>query len=231
MAGMMTLNASTYFYSLLGGMLPAIFWLWFWLRQDKINPEPKRLLSIVFITGMVSVAFVLPLQQYVQTFLEEGVQTLAVWAFIEEVIKFLAFFMIAWSSRFLDEPIDYAMYLITAALGFAAAESALFLVDPIETGKILEGLTTGDLRFLGAAVLHAEGSAIIGIALGLTFYSNNFIRSIALIFSIVAATALHTLFNFFIMNYDKSILIVFSFFWMVAVLILLVFEKIKLLRE
>ncbi len=233
MANMISSNNLIIFYSLLGGILPAIFWLWFWLRQDKLNPEPKILLTFVFIAGMVGVEFVLPLQQYVQVFLAEGVATLSAWAFIEELTKFLAFLaIIFWSRRFLDEPIDYSMYLITAALGFAAAESALFLFDPIKNGHLLEGLITGNLRFLGAAVLHAEGSAFIGIALGLTFYRSVFSRTIALLLGLISATALHTLFNFFIMNDEnKNVLVVFAFFWIVAVLILLVFEKIKLLRE
>ncbi len=232
MANILTPHNLAIFYSLLGGILPAIFWLWFWLKQDKLNPEPKILLAFVFITGMIGVFFVIPMQQYVQTFLEEGVATLSAWSFIEEFVKFLAFFIIIWSSRFLDEPIDCAMYLITAALGFAAAENALFLVDPIENGNVLEGIITGNLRFLGAAVLHAEGSALIGITLGLTFYRNLFIRIIAVILGLISATALHTLFNFFIMNGEnKNVLSVFAFFWIVAVLILLVFEKIKLLRE
>lgn len=232
MASMIIPNLDAYLYSLLGGVLPAIFWLWFWLRQDKLNPEPKRLLAFVFVVGMLSVAFVIPLQQYVQSFLDEGVQTLSAWAFIEELIKFLAFFIIIWSSRFLDEPIDCAMYLITAALGFAAAENALFLIDPIENGNLAEGFITGNLRFLGAAVLHAEGSALIGIALGLAFYARSSIRTIALILGLISATALHTLFNFFIMNDEhNNVLGVFAFFWIVAVLILLVFEKIKQIKE
>src|SRR3989339_1600846 len=116
MANMISSNNLVIFYSLLGGILPAIFWLWFWLRQDKLNPEPKILLTFVFIAGMVGVEFVLPLQQYVQVFLAEGVATLSAWAFIEESTKFLAFLtIIFWSRRFLDEPIDYSMYLITAA--------------------------------------------------------------------------------------------------------------------
>lgn len=232
MANLLTPHNIAIFYSILGGVLPAIFWLWFWLKQDKLNPEPKLLLAFVFITGMIGVFFVVPLQQYVQVFLEEGVATLSAWSFIEEFVKFLAFFIIIWSSRFLDEPIDCVIYLITAALGFAAAENALFLIDPIENGNFLEGIVTGNLRFLGAAVLHAEASALIGIALALTFYKNLFRKTIAIIFGLISATALHTLFNFFIMNGEnKNVLSVFAFFWIVAVLILLVFEKIKLLRE
>src|SRR5680860_650469 len=37
-----------------GGILPSILWLWFWLKEDRRNPEPKTLLTIIFIMGMLT---------------------------------------------------------------------------------------------------------------------------------------------------------------------------------
>jgi RsiW-degrading membrane proteinase PrsW (M82 family) len=33
----------------IGGIIPSFLWLWFWLKEDKKNPEPKGVLTIVFI--------------------------------------------------------------------------------------------------------------------------------------------------------------------------------------
>ena len=43
----------TLMYAILGGGIPAIFWLWFWLRQeDDENKEPRGLIALSFIFGI-----------------------------------------------------------------------------------------------------------------------------------------------------------------------------------
>jgi len=49
--------------SFVGGILPALIWLWFWLKEDKENPEPKGLLFLTFILGMIAVIIILPLEK------------------------------------------------------------------------------------------------------------------------------------------------------------------------
>jgi RsiW-degrading membrane proteinase PrsW (M82 family) len=49
------LNLTTLAYALLGGILPAIVWLTFWLRQDNKKPEPKIMILIAFIGGVIAV--------------------------------------------------------------------------------------------------------------------------------------------------------------------------------
>ena len=45
-------------YAAIGGMLPALFWLWFWLQEDKLHPEPRSRIMLAFLGGMVG--FILP---------------------------------------------------------------------------------------------------------------------------------------------------------------------------
>ena len=45
--------------SLLGGVVPAFFWLWFWLREDRLRPEPKSALLSAFLGGIVAVLLAL----------------------------------------------------------------------------------------------------------------------------------------------------------------------------
>jgi RsiW-degrading membrane proteinase PrsW (M82 family) len=44
-------------YALLSGILPALLWLWFWLKEDNLHPEPRSLLIGSFIAGMIVVVF------------------------------------------------------------------------------------------------------------------------------------------------------------------------------
>ncbi len=45
--------------ALIGGILPALFWLWFWIREDKEKPEPKKLLFGAFVGGSIAVLIAL----------------------------------------------------------------------------------------------------------------------------------------------------------------------------
>jgi RsiW-degrading membrane proteinase PrsW (M82 family) len=46
-------------FSLLGGIVPALFWLWFWIRQDRLKPEPKLALFSAFLSGIIAVLLAL----------------------------------------------------------------------------------------------------------------------------------------------------------------------------
>ena len=46
------------FIAILGGVLPALVWLAFWLLEDRCEPEPKRYLLGTFIVGGLMVGLV-----------------------------------------------------------------------------------------------------------------------------------------------------------------------------
>jgi RsiW-degrading membrane proteinase PrsW (M82 family) len=218
---------NTIFFALIGGIVPALLWLWFWLREDSKKPEPKLLLLLTFLIGMISVFVVLPLQKlFVGLTISEDILTI-IWAAIEELVKFGAVWVIALSSKEADEPVDFAVYMIIGALGFAALENALFLIDPIDLGESTVALITGNLRFLGAMLLHAVSSATIGIMLGLSFYRGWFSKKIYLLLGIGGAITLHSTFNFLIINNNGSLLNVFSLLWVVTIFVLLMFEQLR----
>ncbi len=124
------------------GLTPAIFWLWFWLREDRNKPEPLLLIIITFIAGMAVVPVALPLQQLAQD-IYTGANLILVWVIIEEVLKYTAAILVIFWNRAVDEPIDFIIYLIAIALGFAAFfftlelvgffSIASFVLKPVET--------------------------------------------------------------------------------------------------
>jgi RsiW-degrading membrane proteinase PrsW (M82 family) len=46
-------------FSLIGGIVPALFWLWFWIREDRLRPEPKSAIFSAFIGGILAVLLAL----------------------------------------------------------------------------------------------------------------------------------------------------------------------------
>lgn len=223
-------TASTLLFALLGGLLPALFWLWFWLREDKQNPEPRGLIILAFIAGMVAVPLVIPIEQWISNvFAPSIILVIALWAVAEEVLKFLVAYVTVLRNKATNEPIDMMIYMITVALGFAAFENTLFLLRPLGDGFIVESILTGNLRFIGATLLHVLASATVGILLAFSFCRRPPVRRWALLGGLILASALHALFNFFILrsNGDTDILLTFLAVWLGIILLILVFEKVK----
>lgn len=212
----------------LGGIIPSLLWLWFWLKEDKKNSEPKGLLTICFIIGMIAVFFVLPAQKFIQSIISSHEWQIILWASSEEIIKYLAVMIVLYKTNYVDEPLDWPIFLITVALGFAALENTLFLIKPLSQGQVTVGLLTGQLRFLGSTLLHAVSSGIIGISMGLSFHLEREKRKWYLGAGLVIAITLHSVFNFFIMeNSGGDFLKVLAFLWVVTIIIMLLFEKLR----
>jgi len=214
--------------ALLGGIIPALLWLFFWLREDKKRPEPKGLLAIVFFLGMLSIAVVIPIQQFIRDNVASYDWQIVSWAGAEELIKYLAVVILLLNTKNIDEPLDWPIYLITAALGFAAIENALYLIKPLTLGQNTVGLFTGQVRFLGATLLHAVSSGILGISLGLAFFMNSFSKKMYFVIGLALATILHSIFNFFIIeNNGSNPLKALGFLWVTTVIVMLLFEKLR----
>lgn len=221
-------------FTIVSGILPALFWLWFWLREDKNRPEPKLVILRVFILGSLIVIPAYFLEKLVsgQNFNLDSrfvFWVLLSWAAIEEILKYLAVYLGAFKSRWFDEPIDAMIYMITGALGFAAVENTLFMLSTA-TGQdhSLALLLTGNFRFIGATVVHIVASAIVGCLIGLAFYGNRIHRVIAAVSGLALAIALHTLFNYTIISAgDNRVMTAFIVLWLLAILVIYLFEKVK----
>lgn len=218
--------------AIIGGLIPALAWLFFWLHEDSEHPEPKGLLIITFLVGMATVIFVLPFEQLAKEKLFDENLLTVVWAFAEEIIKYLTVYFVVLKTNQVDEPIDYPIFMIVAALGFAALENALFIIQPLSLGNSAVGLMTGNLRFLGATLLHSVTSSIVGISMGLAFFSSWFTKKVSLIIGLILATALHSVFNFFIMkNSGGNFFSVFGFLWVITIITMLLFEKLRRMSQ
>lgn len=221
-------DPKTLLYAILGGGLPAIFWLWFWLREeDKEKTVPRGPIILSFILGGIVVMLAIGLEKYSLNYISNHSAQVIAWAAIEEILKLLAVSAIFLGSGLIKKPIDYPIYFIACALGFAALENILYLLHPIYVDGAVVGLLTGNLRFLGSTLLHAIASAMIGSALGLSFFTKQN-RTIYLFGGILCAVVLHSIFNFFIMKGDgENFLSVFGFLWVVSIINILIFEKLR----
>ena len=220
------------------GLIPALAWLWFWLREDT-HPEPVKMVTLSFIGGMAAVLVVLPIQKEVYDFFTAH-QLLSsdywwinleftIWAATEEILKFaFVYFIAIRNKKDCDEPVDDIIYLIISALGFVTLENTLFLVEPLKSGDFLGTIINSNMRFIGASLVHIMSSATIGICMGLAFYKSRARKIEYATLGVILAVLLHTSFNLFIINKASgNIFSIFGVVWVGIVVLLLLFERVK----
>ena len=183
------------------GLLPSIVWLSLFLTKDP-RPEPKYLITKVFSFGVIIALPVLFIEGAISfiaseiTFLPRVLIFFSLAAFVEEYMKY----WIVKSSVILkpdfDEPHDSIIYMIAAALGFAAAENLIIALTIYPEG-FATTLGVIALRFTGATLLHALASGIVGYFLGLAWFFYHFKKQIVA-FGLVIASFLHLVFNYMI---------------------------------
>lgn len=233
------INGNNFLFSLGLGVIPVLMWLWFWLKEDA-RPEPKSVLLLTFFMGMTAVGLAFIFENGILIIGQSlGIEKTAVgfgailffWALVEEILKYLAAKRAALKRPSFDEPIDAIIYMITAALGFAALENFFFLLNVFETNGVLTGFITGNLRFLGATLLHTATSAIVGASIAFSFFhKENRRRNV--IGGIIIATILHFIFNYFIMKIEGvDILKIFIPLWIAIIAIIFIFEKVKRIKK
>jgi len=238
---------NTIFFSLLGGVLPALVWLWFWLKEDKRQPEPKSRIALSFICGMLAVWPAIWIEKQLCGFMDPavcnanavsgltpvpGLLLVALWATTEEILKYiLALISSFWRNKYYNESVDPIIYMITVALGFSALENTLFIFNPISSGYFVQSIITGNSRFLGATLLHVASSAAIGVMMGLAYYKKPIIKKIFLFTGIALSILLHTIFNLLIIKLGSEKFFVFAGVWVLIVILIVLIEKVKKVKS
>ena len=218
------------------GVFPSIIWLLFFLRED-VHPESNKMilkvfcygilaafLALFFEFGLLGVVSLLPLSSIIILLLNIFISV----SLVEEFSKYILVKKIAIVDPEFDEPIDAMLYMIIAALGFAALENIFVLLNLGLPFKISDTLILSLFRFLGATFLHALCSGTIGFFLALSFYKTKQ-RLGLIILGFVIATFLHGLFNFSIMELKGKLQILIPAFIIIGlgIFVSLAFQKLK----
>ncbi len=223
-------------------ILPSIIWLLFYLRKDK-HPEPNKIIIKIFSLGILATFGALVLQWLFKE-LVSAIFTIQLsflflggMAFIEEYLKYFIVKKYVLKSSEFDEPTDAMLYLIIAALGFAAAENIFLLNGLYMLGTPLNQVLIIVLgRFLGAVFLHALASGIVGYFLARSLLLKTK-RKIFMVVGIVLASCLHTFYNYIIIrigpynNLSTTIILLAVLLGTMAIVVSLGFKKLKKLKS
>ena len=218
------------------GVLPSILWLSIYLREDE-HPEPSRLILRMFFFGAISA----PLAAISELLLIQGLEALSLPSWIAQIILFVVIIGIVeefWKYlsvkiteepfRSFDEPTDAMIYLIVAALGFAAVENVLAIFG-LQAVGISSAFEVTTLRFLSATLLHVLASAILGYFLAKKHF---FFKKWQTRIGLMVAGTLHGLYNLLTLASDGfshvgSTLLIVLLLGVMAVVVNIMFYKLK----
>lgn len=154
-------------------LFPPLILLYYIYRRDKIEKEPKRLVLKVFVLGILSTIPILIgeicAEGVLDFFLEDQTAYLYIFldnilcvGLIEEYFKYRAAKSI-WKNPEFNFMYDAIVYTVTAALGFAAIENVLYVLE--------EGFSVGIMRALLSIPGHATDGVFMGLFFGAAKYS------------------------------------------------------------
>lgn len=246
------------FFAFISGVIPALIWLFFWTHEDRKNPEPKSMLALAFIGGIIAVFISLFLEKYIYGLGLKGLIASSIFAkiipwfeavsaqakisidkillvvvfapAIEEIAKFVMAYILVLRSDEDDEPLDPMIYMIATALGFAAIENMLFLINPFENRDFVLSIFTGNMRFIGATLLHTISSAVIAMFISFHFFDSKIKKLFFVIIGITCSIVIHGVFNLLMVGNQSTSTLALELIWITVIIILLAFEKIKKIR-
>jgi RsiW-degrading membrane proteinase PrsW (M82 family) len=152
-------------------IVPALIWLFAFLQQDRLEPEPKRYVFGVFILGALLAQAVG--QPLIRDFF--GIQNWAsgnalvnilasilIAGFIQEFLKYAAVRYTVFYSAEFDERVDGIIYGAAAGLGYATMLNVQYIIS---NGGVDLGI--GVMRVATTALAQASFAGVVGYFLGI----------------------------------------------------------------
>jgi protease PrsW len=152
-------------FAVVFSFLVALLWLRWFRKKDKYEKEPERLIFLAFLAGaLATVPSVLleslfrlhdqgstvVLRNLFLSFFGVGI--------VEEFFKYLAVRVTVYRSKEFNEVMDGMIYMVSAALGFAATENVGYMLG--------FGYAVGFSRAILSYLAHISFSAILGFYMG-----------------------------------------------------------------
>lgn len=184
-------------------ILPSLFWLWVYLREDRRDPEPRQLILKLFILGIIAGALSLAAEFIFLYFFKKGyawprenfIVFILAAPLIEEFFKYAAVKKFAFGAKSFDQEIDGVIYAVSAAMGFAMFENFIYFAGFLPQGAYF--LAGGFVfRTFLSTLLHALSAGWMGYWMGKARFAGRG-RAVLLTIGFAFAAAIHSAFNFF----------------------------------
>lgn len=207
---------------------PSLIWLFFYLKED-LHPEPRYWLFIIFVMGIALAPLVIFLEMILNKW-GSSAMILLIAPLVEETAKYGVVHLALTKNPVLDEPVDGMIYVIVAALGFAAIENvfAIFSFIPIGSPGYL-GATFNfmTMRFISAVALHGLASGIAGYYFAKFYFIEK--KPILILKGLFFATVFHGIYNFLIIRKEQTFSLILTGITLgaAAILVIYLFNRLK----
>ncbi len=146
-------------------LVVALLWLKWFRKKDKYEKEPERLVFLAFFAGVLATVPSVLLESFLRLHHQDSTVPLQnlflsfLWVgTVEEFFKYLAVRLTVYRSKEFNEVMDGMVYMVSAALGFAATENVGYMLG--------FGYSVGFPRAILAYLAHISFSAILGYYMG-----------------------------------------------------------------
>lgn len=217
-------------------ILPSVFWLWVYLREDQRDPEPRQLILKLFIIGIIAGALSLA-AEFIFLYLFKGGYASPVsrgtledifltaknlkennfWEnfivfvlaapFVEEFFKYAAIKKFSFGAKSFNQVADGVIYAVSVALGFAMFENFIYFAGFLSKGAYF--LAGGFVfRTFLSTLLHTLSAGWLGYWMAKARFAASG-RAAFLAIGFISAVAIHAAFNFF-MSYNLILYAIFA---------------------
>jgi RsiW-degrading membrane proteinase PrsW (M82 family) len=196
---------------LIFAIIPAVIWIYYFYKKDKGEPEPIRLLFIAFFVGAIVVIPAAYLEIFItknilsKFFLDDHLSSgeflsyfillsFVCVAIVEELFKYLAVRFTVYYSDDFNEYADGIIYIVAAALGFAAFENFLYFLN--------FGPDIVVARSLFTPLFHASASSVVGHYMIQMKFSRVFKKKVAAAF--IVSSLIHVFYNILVYSFSST---------------------------
>lgn len=180
-------------------VLPGLIISYLIYSQDKYDKEPKLVLLVCFVLGMLITYPAIKIEGWLQTFSSSDMGKIGpllfvsfiVVALVEELVKFVCLYLYPYRNKAFNEPLDGIVYAVMIGMGFATLENILYAYR-FGAGTVL-------FRAFTAVPAHGVFAIIMGYYTGL-FKFDPQRNKLLIIKSLAFPVLLHGIYDLFILQ-------------------------------
>jgi protease PrsW len=201
---------------LLVALAPGLVIALYIYMRDKYEREPFKLVASTFGLGAlaaVAAAFIetaFPDGGKHATLLATAANATLVVAPVEEILKFLVVWLIAYRAPAFNEPFDGVVYCMMASMGFATLENIAYVIDG--------GMGVGIERAIISVPGHAAYAAIMGYYMGRAKFDTSGKRVHLMLTGLVLAILAHGVFDFGLLSHTGTGIICTAIIFVFAII-------------
>ncbi|MBI4976695.1 MAG: PrsW family intramembrane metalloprotease [Spirochaetes bacterium] len=181
-------------------LLPPVFFLFYVLRNDRLEPEPAGLILKALLLGAASVfpaAVIEAVVLKMPPFTAGGLTGAALQSFIviapaEEALKLAAVLLFIWKHPAFNEENDGIVYTVAASIGFAMFENVFYVFQ--------HGIGTGMMRAMTSIPMHVFTGILMGYFIGLAKFDTDTGGSGKIFTGFVIACIIHAVYDTFALS-------------------------------